>query len=369
MKIALVYDDLIQFGGGENLLLDVHKIWPEAPIFTSVASNRWQEICKREKINLQTSFLQKFPFKEKLNRYYAPFLLHMLAFESFDFSDFDVVVSVSNRFAHGVITKPTTLHICYMNTPGRMFWEPASYFRKENKYVKLFSSFLDGALSYIRLWDYAASKRVDYFIANSKTAQSRIKKYYGRNSVVINPCISVSDFSRIPSEPGKYFLVISRLVPWKRIDLAVEACTKLNLPLKVIGDGSDLGRLRKIAGRSVDFLGYVSDDLKKHVIAKSIAVVHPQKEDFGVVPLEAMAMGKPVIAYSGGGALETIVPGETGEFFEKQSVESLSNVLSSFEPKKYSAFACSNRAHLFDIEVFKRKVKQYVNTVYLESTK
>ncbi|MFZ5424797.1 MAG: glycosyltransferase [Patescibacteria group bacterium] len=365
MRLALVHDDLIQFGGAESLLLAMHEIWPQAPVFTSVASEKWQQVCKDKRINLNTSFMQKLPKIERLNRYYAPLHLHPIAFESFDFSQFDVVLSVSARFSHGVITKPSTKHICYMNSPGRMFWESKDYFDYENflgakKLKNLALSLLKLPLASLRMWDYTAAQRVDYFIANSKTPQARIYKYYKRNSEIIYPFVDNKKFLNVKSKKGRYYVVISRLNAWKRVDLAVQACSNLKLPLVVIGDGPELEKLKSIAGSTVKFTGYVSEEEKIKLLSECIALINTQYEDFGIVPLEAMAAGKPVIAYKRGGALETVIPNVTGTFFESQSIEELINVLKAFEPNVYSEFDCKDRAREFDKSVFTRRLKDFV---------
>jgi glycosyltransferase involved in cell wall biosynthesis len=242
-----------------------------------------------------------------------------------------------------------------------MFWEPADYF--ENESVK-------PPLSHLRVWDYSAAQRVDQFISNSRIIQDRVKKYYGKDSIVIHPFVeSSADVHSIPTRPDKnnYFLVLSRLVPWKKVDVAVEACSKLKVSLKVVGTGSDLNRLKKMAGRNVEFLGYVDEERKKELLKNCLAVINPQYEDFGIVPLEAMSYGRPVIAYGKGGVTETVIGGETGEFFYEQNAESLINCLKEFNPSKYLEKNCMRRASEFEKEVFQRKLRNFVNIVYLDS--
>lgn len=367
MKLALVFDDLIQFGGAERLLLAMHAIWPQAPVYTSVVSPQWRKICKAKNIKLQLSFMQHLPFVTKLNRYYSPFLLHVLAFESFDFSEFDIVLSISSRYAHGVITKPSTTHVCYMNSPARMFWEPVDYFKDESLLgtPRLGRTFLAPSLAQLRLWDYCAAQRVDYFIANSKTPQKRIKKYYGRDSEVVYPFVEIKPLlgcqDVLPSlQEQNYFLIISRLVSWKRIDIALEACASLNLPLVIVGDGPDFKRLQGTSSENIKFLGYVSEDKKQVLLHNCAAVINPQFEDFGIVPLEAMAFGKPVVAYGAGGALETIIPGKTGEFFYEQTPEAIAKILQDFNTSTYSADACIKQAAKFGKKVFIRRIREVV---------
>uniref|UniRef100_A0A7C4XIG7 Glycosyltransferase family 4 protein n=1 Tax=candidate division WWE3 bacterium TaxID=2053526 RepID=A0A7C4XIG7_UNCKA len=370
MKIALVHDDLIQKGGAEKVFLALHDIFPEAPIYTSVASDYWVKYCKGQKIDLRTSFLQKFPFSIELNRYYSPFLLHALAFESFDFSEFDLVISSSARYAHGIITKPSTTHIAYINSPGRMFWEPNQYFENEEygvfKSLKFLARpFLAPFVGWLRAWDYVAAQRPDYVIANSKTPQERIKKYYGREAEIIYPFVDFDKFEvgeeALVEDKEKYFIIITRLAPWKRVDIAVEACKELGVKLKIIGTGPDMGRLKALVeGAPVEFLGYASDTEKVRLLKGALALINTQIEDFGIVPLEAMAAGRPVLAYGKGGVLETVIPGSTGEFFHGQTKEALMETLKKFDPSKYNSDVCKKQAKKFDRIVFAAKIKDYV---------
>lgn len=365
MKLAIICDDLIQKGGAEKVLEALSDIFPTAPIYTSIASDEWLKKFRDKNRTVIPSFLQKFPLSKKLNRYYAPLLLNILAFESFDLTDFDVVLSCSSRFAHFVITKPTTKHICYMHSPGRMFWEPFDYFEDESfgflKPIKFLSKpFLKFPLSYTRVKDFEVSKKVDVFISNSRTTQKRIKKYYGRESEIIYPFIDFDKFKEITSEAGDFFLIITRLAPWKRVDIAVKACNDLNEKLKIIGAGPDLKRLKSLAGPSIEFLGYGTDKGKIENIRKCRAVIITQKEDFGIVPLEAMACGKPVIAFGQGGATETIVAGITGEFFGDQTFSSLKNLIKDFDSGKYLPDKCKFGVKDFDKSIFEEKIRRVV---------
>jgi len=375
MKIALIFDDLIQFGGAERLLLAVHELYPDAPIYTSLASDEWIKRCEDRKVDLRTSFMQKLPFKEQLNRFYGLLGVHTLAFESFKFDSFDVVLSISARFAHGVLTKPRTTHVCYMNSPGRMFWEPRDYFEREgflqNDILRpMFWFFVMPLLSLLRLWDYSAVQRVDYLIANSKTPENRIKKYLQRNSRIIYPFVSIErgGQTQIPvrEDPPTlpYYLIITRLQSWKRVDLAIEACKKLNLRLKIIGAGADKVRLKKLSNKNIEFLGYVSEEEKYRMLEGCQALIVTQKEDFGITALEAMLVGRPVIAYGAGGALETVVKNVTGEFFEVQDAESLAAVLSTFDPLHYKPQDCRARATKFSKQKFVRELDEFIKNVY-----
>jgi len=388
MRIAIVFDDLIQFGGAERLLLAVHGLYPNAPVYTSVASDNWLKKCVDLRIDLKTSFMQKLPFKKPLNRFYGLLGLHTLAFESFKFDDFDVVLSISARFAHTIITKPDTTHICYMNSPGRMFWAPHDYFSQE----KLSWCMAAPLLSLHRLCDYASAQRVDYFIANSLTSKERLKKYYRRDATVIYPFVDdlLVERSLPPSSLGPrpavggtaeslvtgvadrhndYYLVITRLNAWKRVDIAISACKKAGVKLRIIGEGPDRKRLENLSqqnGGKVEFLGYVSEQDKISAILGCTALIVTQKEDFGITALEAMSFGKPVIAYREGGALETVMEGVTGEFFDTQDAGSLAEVLSKFNALTYKPKDCKNQAGKFSKPKFLHELDEFVKKVYDE---
>lgn len=366
MKLAIVFDDLIQKGGAERVLEEISDIFPDAPIYTSVASKEWKNSFSEKGRVLKTSFLQNFPFAVKLNRFYSVLLLHILAFESFDFTDFDIVLSFSSRYAHFIVTKPSTKHICFMNSPGRMFWEPFDYFKYETFSLpallrSLAKFLLTLPLFYIRLADYYSSKKVDKFYANSITSKKRINKYYGRDADVIYPFVDVKKFENVKTEVGDYYVVITRLVSWKKVDIAIKACEDVNEKLKVIGSGPDTNRLKTLSNGNTDFLGYIGDEMKMELIRKCKAVIVTQKEDFGIVALEAMACGKPVIAFGEGGATETIVPGITGEFFYEQTSLSLEKVIKDFNPADYSPDSCKEQASHFDKSIFQKEIRRIIN--------
>ncbi|MFC1621884.1 glycosyltransferase [Patescibacteria group bacterium] len=357
MKVALVCDDLIQNGGHEKVILDFCEIFPDAPLYTTVATLKWKNICDKKNIKLKTTWIQYLPFITKLQRFYAPFGFYIWALQGIDFSQYDFVISLSSRFAHGIKTK--SKHICYMSTVGRMFWESTNYFKNE-KIGILGKTFLAPFLTAIRVWDYNAGQRPDYFLCNSKTTQNRIKKYYRREAKIIYPAIDTEEFSKKVDYPEKdYFLVLTRLAHWKRVDVAVDACRNLGLDLKVAGSGPAIGN-------SKVYLGRVSEEEKIALLQNCIALINTQLEDFGIVPLEAMVCGKPIIAYGRGGALETVVEGVTGEYFNKQTSESLEKVLKSFDPKKYSESNCKKQAAKFDIKIFREDIQSFVDNVYLE---
>ncbi len=368
MKLAIVCDDLIQFGGSEKVVEALLQEFSDAELFTTVISKRWKKLLDTKKVVYHTSFLQKFPFVEKLNRYYSIFLLHILALETFDFSRFDMVLSVSSRYAHFINTKPYTKHVCYMNTPGRMFWESSDYFEAERygklSFLKNFGDqFIRIPLSLLRVEDYFASKRIDILVTNSIISKNRIKKYYGLDVDIIHPFMNVEKLVEEATPANleyPYFLILTRLASWKRMDIAVQACLSLGKHLVIAGEGPDMDRLKSIANHNhlITFLGYVSDFKKIELIKGCEALINTQREDFGIVPLEVMYCGKPVIAFGSGGALETVVDGKTGVFFDKQTSESLSKTLVGFDAKHYSSSICKDRALDFDKRVFIDRIKK-----------
>ncbi|MBU3922794.1 glycosyltransferase [Patescibacteria group bacterium] len=354
MKIALVHDYLNQYGGAEKVLEAFTEIFPDAPIFTLIHDKKL--FSDKE---VYTSFLQKVPFAVKKHRFFPP--LMPMAIEKFDLSDYDVVLSDSASFAKGIITKPETLHICYCHTPTRYAWDDS------HKYIREFSlpifsrTFVSLFLNYIRLWDREAAYRVDKFICNSKFVLKRINKYYKVDAKVIYPPVNINDFE-ISKNIDNYFLIVGRLLPYKRFDLAIQAFNKLGLPLKVVGDGPQRKKLEKIAEKNIEFLGEVKDLKKYYQNCK--ALIFPQEEDFGIVAIEAMACGRPVIAFKGGGALESVIDGKTGIFFNEQDSDSLIRAVKNFDPKKFKPSKIRQHALKFDKEIFKKKIKDFVEKNY-----
>ncbi len=357
MKIALVCDDLVQHGGHERVVMDICELFPDAPLYTTLATKEWQKVCRDRGVCLKTSYLQLLPFKKVLNKFYASLLLHAFAIQDLKLTEYDVVISISARFAHWVVVSSNTTHICYMSTVGRMFWEPHTYFK--NGFVKRFVSFL---LSAVRTCDFVNAAKVDYFIANSVITQKRIKKYYRRDSKLIHPGVGISVVSSLPGiSESPYFLVVTRLVAWKNVDIAIKACQALKVPLKIIGEGPDKERLHRISKGSsnVEFLGYVSEQKKLDTINGCLALINTQYEDFGIAPVEAMLCGKPVIAYAKGGVLETVVPGITGDYFYEQTPESLATAIRNFDASKYLPQECKEHASMFSASTFKHKFASY----------
>ena len=362
MKIALVHDYLTQYGGGERVLEAFSEIWPEAPIFTLVYDARLTG-GRFEKKEIHTSFLQKIPFVKSKHRLFL--FLMPIAVEQFDLSDYDVVLSDSASYAKGVITKPSTLHICYCHTPTRYAWDDSHRYIKEARYSYWIKKLVPLAVNYIRLWDREAALRVDKFIANSYFVKKRITKYYGRESEVIHPPVSVDGFEASDSVDD-YFLMVGRFLPYKKFDLAIETFNRLSWPLKIMGDGPERRRLLRMANHNVEFLGSQSDDVLRRCYSKCRALIFPQEEDFGIVALEAMASGRPVIAYRAGGALEIVEEGATGMFFNEQNADSLAECLERFNYKNFNSAAIQKYASRFDKEIFKDKIKNFIENSYKE---
>lgn len=348
--MALVHDDLVQWGGAERVLLGLSEAFPEAPIYTSVY-DKSNPILKENFASKKiiTSFIQKIPGCRSL---YKPLLpLYPIAFEQFDFSGFDVVISQTTRFAKSVLTKPGTTHICYCHTPPRFLYN----FSGDRAFGLLKPYF-----SVLRKYDFIASKRVDIWVAGSSNAQGRIKDVYGADSSVIHPFIDLEWFSKTESYNGGYLLVVSRLNAYKRVDLAVIAANRLKIPLKVVGVGSQDAALARLAGPTVDFLGRVDDNLLLKLFAGCKALIVAGEEDFGLTPLEAQALGKPVVAYRKGGALESVIEGETGFFFDDQTAESLVEALNNLDKLGFDRIKCISRAEKFSKESFILKFKDLV---------
>ncbi|MFH1522584.1 MAG: glycosyltransferase, partial [Patescibacteria group bacterium] len=325
MRVALIHDHLAQDGGAEKVLKALADMFPKAPIYTLLYEKKNADKYFKDR-HIETSVIQNLPGGVKHYQWYMPFM--PMAVEFFDLRNYDLVISDASAFAKGVITSPDTLHICYCHTPTRYIWDYTHQYISELRYNKYLKKIISLVLNYIRIWDRQAADRVDKYIANSKTVQKRIKKYYRRNSVVIYPPVdtnkcyisdSAGNSSYAPSDAkvlegkkasaDKYFLIGGRLAPYKRIDMVIEAFKKLDYNLKVFGDGVDLNRLRQIAGdaKNIQFLGRVDEKTKFELYSKCLAFLNPQEEDFGITVVEAMASGRPIIAFKKGGATETVV--------------------------------------------------------------
>ncbi len=364
MKIALVHDHLYQIGGAENVLGVFHEMFPDAPIYSLIHDKKAMGKFTAD-MDVRTSFIQKMPGGINHYKFYIPAM--PTAIESFDFSDFDVVLSGTSSFAKGIITGMRTMHICYCHTPTRFLWSDTHDYTAELPANPLIKSVLPFILNPLRIWDKDAATRPDYMVGNSFNATRRIKKYYHRDSDTIHPPVALHDFEIAPRhEIGEYYLIGSRFRPYKRIDLAIQAFNKIGVPLKIFGSGEEERNLRAIAGPNIQFLGNISGAEKRHYMARAKAFIFPQEEDFGITPLESMASGRPVIAYGSGGALETIIGGKTGEFFPVQTPEALLDVVRRFKPFNYDPEFMRNRALEFSNENFKKKFHMYITQKWSE---
>ncbi|QQG41139.1 MAG: glycosyltransferase [Candidatus Woesebacteria bacterium] len=360
-KVAIVYDRVNKWGGAERVLLALHEIFPNAPLYTSVYDKKnakWAKVFPK----VVASFLQTFPFAKSNHEFFAS--LMPLAFESFDFSGFDIVISVTSEAAKGIKTKHNQLHICYCLTPTRYLWSSHdSYFKNPPPIFKFFPFF--GVISrpfvfFLRRWDLGASKQPDVMIAISGEVQKRIKKYYKRNSVIVYPPVELKSLNSkfgntIQKSKKEFYLIVSRLVGYKRVDLAIAAFNKLEIPLVVVGTGSEEKRLKKKAKRNIKLVGAVSEKALVRYYSGAKALIMPQEEDFGIVAVEAQSMGVPVIAYKKGGAIDTVIPGKTGIFFDEQKPESLIKAVKRFEKNKFLVDNLRTNAKRFNKQTFRKR--------------
>lgn len=351
MRLAIVCSWLNQYGGAERVLEVIHDMYPQAPVYTSIY---WPKALPAHyrSWDIRPSFLNRLPL---IRRWHRPFLpLYPLGFESLDLRGYEVVLSVTSAFAHGVITSPETRHVCYCLTPARFLWDYHSYVEREGL-GGVGRLLLPPILQRLRLWDRAAADRVDQFIAISSTVQRRIAKHYGRDSQIIYPPVQTSYPDR-DYESEDYFLIVSRLVPYKRIDLAVRAFNQIGLPLRIVGDGRDRATLEAMAESNVQFLGHLSDVEVREQMARCRAFVFPGEEDFGLAPLEAMAAGRPVIAYGAGGALDTITDGESGVFFHQSNAEALLEAVRRLDQYDFDPEHLRRHARRFDVSRFRKEL-------------
>ncbi len=354
-KIALVHEYLTNFAGSEQVLLALHQLYPEAPIYTAIYN---PEKCPQFKgATIHTSFLQNWP--GALTRYQRYIPLLPLAVEGYDLSDYDIVISDSHIAAKGVITKPHTIHICYCHTPIRYAWSPAIDPRASASPIRRL------AAHYLRLWDWAAANRVDYWVANSAYIAQRIKKFYRAEATVINPPSKVKDNLLTEDRKiGDYFVYFSRLIDYKKPDLVIKAFNQLGKRLIVLGRGPMLAELQAMAKPNIEF---ISDFLPTHrmieLFSQAQALVFPAEEDFGLAMVDMLTAGRPVIAYGLGGATEIVIPGKTGELFDEQSVEAIVEAVANFDPMKYDKKVIQEHALQFDEQQFKDKMMALVSAL------
>jgi len=357
MRVALIYDRVNKFGGAERLLMALHEIWPEAPLFTSIYDPRRAPWCRDW--DIRTSWLQNIP-GAKINHEFLGWLMP-LVFESLDLSGFDVIISVTSEAAKGVITRTGQLHVCYLLTPTRYLWSHS------NDYLSFVPRLLRPLALIVqvklRVWDFMAAQRPDYFIAISEHVRKRCLKYYRREAEVVYPVFGLKEEGRGKRKEGDYFLVVSRLVPYKRIDLAIEACNRLKLPLVVVGIGSEAENLKRLAGPTIKFTGYLTDQELVEYYRNTKAVIMPQEEDFGLTAVEALSLEIPVISYKYSGAAEIIRDWKTGILFGEQSADSLVNAIKKFDKL---AFQENFRHEGFSNNKFHKEFKDRINKLWIK---
>jgi glycosyltransferase involved in cell wall biosynthesis len=367
MKVAIVADWLTDRGGAERTILAMHDVFPKADIFTTVYD---PEVMGPEfsRLNITTSFLQWIPGAKKHRK--KMINLMPMGIEDLDLRGYDVVISSSSAVGHGAITHPETLHICYCHNPMRFCWDGCQQYVSNSGFSKWMKMLIPLLLTPVRVWDYWAADRPDIYVANSKFVQKRIQKYFRQPSELIYPPVETSRFRTAHADESKeFYLVVSRLVEFKRVDLAIEACNKMKKTLKIVGTGSYAAELEAMAGPTVELLGYVEDVEVAALMRECKALIFTQIEDFGITPLEVMASGRPVIAYKAGGALETVIHGRTGMFFEEQTVESLSAVIEEFEDFTFDPEKLQAHANTFSYERFCREFKEFVEEKWMKFSK
>ncbi len=356
MNVALVHDYLNQMGGAERVLLALHDLYPNAPIYTSIYDPLRVDPAFR-RLDIRSSFMQRLPL---VSKHHQPFLmLYPLAFERFDLGEYDLILSSSSAFAKGVVARPDAVHICYCHTPMRWAWSYQDYIACENLSAPV-RALLPFFLQRLRRWDQATARHVDHFIANSPAVAQRIAACYRREAAIIPPPVATASYHISPTQDN-YFLIVSRLVPYKRLDIAIEAFNQLRLPLKIIGTGRDRPRLERLAGPTIEFLGWLPDQQVQRYLARCQALIHPGAEDFGLTPLEAQASGRPVIAYGAGGALISVIDGVTGILFHERSKEALAEAVAAFRPHQFDPLTLRCHAEQFDIARFQQCIAEFID--------
>jgi len=364
MKVAIVYDRVNKWVGAERVLLALHEIFPKAPLYTSVYDEknvRWAKVFSEVK----TSFLNKIKFLQNKHEFLAP--LMPLAFSLFNFDEYDLVISVTSEFAKNINAKK---HICYCLTPTRYLWSHNDEYFSD----KILRTIFRPLINYLRKIDKKAAQKPDEIIAISTVVAERIKKYYGRESKIIFPPASftspkkfenprsrqtswpdLSNFSSVRRKNGKYYLIVSRLVKYKKVDLAINVFNELNLPLAIVGTGREERNLKSIAKNNIKFVGFVSEEKLTEYYLGAKALIYPQEEDFGITAIEAQSFGVPVIAYKAGGAIDTVVSKKTGVFFDEQNIKSLKTAIKRFEKMKFNKKVILKNAERFSKKRFKEE--------------
>lgn len=359
MRVALVHDYLTQAGGAERVLEAFVEQYPNAPIYTLLYDEEGTRGAFAGR-DIRTSFLQRIPFAKRRHRLFPP--LMPIATESMDLSEYDLVISSSWSFTKGIITPVNTVHVSFCHTPLRYAWDDSHrYIDEFRSFPRIFRQLARPALTYLRLWDFAAAQRPDRLVANSSHVAKRIKKYYGRDAAVVYPPVRVEYFAKEERNPGDAFLMAGRLMSYKRFDLGILAAEQAGAPLRIVGEGPEMRNLRKLAqGKDVTFLGGISDEALRQEFAKAKAFLFPQEEDFGIVAVEALATGTPVIAYRAGGATEIIEEGRSGLFFDEQTSEALAEQLRGFDVDAFDVSKVRDRANHFSKQVFSEAMRRIV---------
>ncbi|MDA0242558.1 MAG: glycosyltransferase [Chloroflexi bacterium] len=363
MRLALVHDWLNQIGGAEDVLETLVRMFPEAPLYTSLywregMPDHWREW------DIRTGFIDKLPLARRKQQLYLP--LYPFAFEQFDLRGYDVVVSNKSGFCHGIITQPETVHICYCLTPTRYVWRYHQYAEQE-QLGRLTKLGLAPFLTFLRQWDRLAADRVDHFVAISEVVRRRIAKVYRREAVIIHPPVDTQRFDPVePHQVEDYYFFVGRLVPYRRLDVLIEAFNALGRPLVIAGSGRDRDRLEALAKPNVTFLGRVSDEELPRWLAHCRAFLWPGEEDFGIAPVQAMAAGRPVIAYAAGGALDIVTP-RTGAFFHEQTAEAIQAAVLGFDTATANPAHIRAHAEQFDTAVFERKLNDFIEEKVLSA--
>lgn len=363
LKVALVHDWLVGRGGGERVLYDIHTLFPDAPIYTSVYDqDKAPEWCKE--CDIRTTYIQKWPGAKSHHKLLLSFMPK--AWEALDLTEYDLVISCCASCCKGVITRPDALHVCYSFSPTRYVWDLYYDYLENTNAIKRF--FMKRMIHKVRLWDFQAAQRVDHFAADSNFVGSRIKKYYRRDFTTIYPGTRINEYP-ITEMPDDYYLVVARFVRYKRVDLAIEACNQLKKKLVVIGSGGEEEeRLKKLAGDTVEFLGRVSDEEMERYYSRAKAFLFPGIEDYGITPVEAMSAGVPVLAFGKGGALETVQEGKTGLYFHDQTVSGLVHCIEEFERNgvAYSRQQIHDYSLNFSDEIFKGNFTNFLKDKLIE---
>lgn len=361
MKIALVHDWLNQIGGAEDVLEALKRNFPASPLYTSIYADSLMP-AHYQGWDIRPLWLDRLPAIHRRHQAYLP--VYPFGWQSLKLDSYDVILSNKSGFCHGLRISPEALHICYCLTPTRYLWQLENYLAGED-IGGAATALLRPFVPLLQRWDYAAAQRVSHFIAISSAIKERISRFYGRESDVIFPPVDTARFeSAATDQIEDYFLIVSRLIPYKRIDIAVQAATELGVKLKIAGAGRDSQRLQALAGKGVEFLGYVPDPDLPRLMAGCRALIFPGLEDFGITPLQAQAAGRPVIAYGGGGALDTVIPGVTGEHFPEMAADGLKAVWRRFDERLYNPEAIRQHARNFDVSVFDARIKAFVEQAW-----